>query len=113
MPKLGNVGALVQEGINGVLASLSGHLSTSTFVEGDLRAEGRSLCRPDLVGILLPAHHTPDSFSGTSRPSSSMHAGRGGNCLGTQHFGNLGRNALVGTSLSKLWYFQRIKNIAY
>jgi hypothetical protein len=85
--------------------------------EGDYSGSGEGFDRPDVVGpiqygsapynfINLASFQVPCTFGNTTEISSSGDS----NCqAGTRHFGNLGRNALVGPSF-KEWNFSLFKN---
>ncbi len=85
--------------------------------EGDYSGSGEGFDRPDVVGpiqygsapynfINLASFQVPCTFGNTTAISSSGDS----NCqAGTRHFGNLGRNALVGPSF-KEWNFSLFKN---
>jgi hypothetical protein len=85
--------------------------------EGDYSGSGEGFDRPDVVGpiqygsaphnfINLTSFQVPCTFGNTTANTSSGDS----NCLaGSRHFGNLGRNALVGPSF-KEWNFSVFKN---
>ena len=99
VPKLGHVRGLSSGwGLDGVLSLASGQpFNVNYLFEGDFNGSGEFFGRPDLVG---------NPFAGTSAPFNYLNLAAfqvpctldaGGNCIaGTQHFGNLGRNAFVG-----------------
>ena len=99
LPKLGHLRRLSSGwAVSGVLALASGQpFNVNYLFEDDYNGSGEFFGRPDLVG---------NPFSGTSTPSQFLNLAAfkvpctldaGGSCIaGTQHFGNLGRNALVG-----------------
>ncbi len=99
LPKLGNVRGLSSGwAVNGVLAVASGQpFNVNYLFEGDFNGSGEFFGRPDLVGSPFAGTHTPDSFLNLAAFKVPCTLDAGGNCIaGTQHFGNLGRNALVG-----------------
>ena len=99
LPKLGNVRGLSSGwAINGVLAVASGQpFNVNYLFEGDFNGSGEFFGRPDLVGNPFAGTHTPDNFLNLAAFKVPCTLDAGGNCTpGTQHFGNLGRNALVG-----------------
>jgi hypothetical protein len=99
LPKLGNVRGLSSGwAVNGVLAVASGQpFNVNYLFEGDFNGSGEFFGRPDLVGNPFAGTHTPDSFLNLAAFKVPCTLDAGGNCIaGTQHFGNLGRNALVG-----------------
>jgi hypothetical protein len=99
LPKLGNVRGLSSGwAVNGVLAIASGQpFNVNYLFEGDFNGSGEFFGRPDLVGNPFAGTHTPDSFLNLAAFKVPCTLDAGGNCIaGTQHFGNLGRNALVG-----------------
>ena len=112
LPKLGNLRGLSSGwSIDGVLALASGQpFNVNYLFEGDFNGSGEFFGRPDLVG---------DPFAGTSTPSNFLNLSAfrvpcaldvAGNCIaGTSHFGNLGRNALVGPGY-KSFDFSVVKN---
>src|ERR1700688_3564162 len=85
--------------------------------EGDYSGGGEGFDRPDVVGpiqygsapfnfINLTSFHVPCTFGNTTATTPSGDS----NCqAGTRHFGNLGRNVLVGPSF-KEWNFSIFKN---
>jgi hypothetical protein len=99
LPKLGNVrGFSSGWAVNGVLALASGQpFNVNYLFEGDFNGSGEFFGRPDLVGDPFAGTHTPDSFLNLAAFKVPCTLDAGGNCIaGTQHFGSLGRNALVG-----------------
>ena len=99
LPKLGNVRGLSSGwAVNGVLAVASGQpFNVNYLFEGDFNGSGEFFGRPDLVGDPFAGTHTPDSFLNLAAFKVPCTLDAGGNCIaGTQHFGSLGRNALVG-----------------
>jgi hypothetical protein len=99
LPKLGHVRGLSSGwAVNGVLAVASGQpFNVNYLFEGDFNGSGEFFGRPDLVGDPFAGTHTPDSYLNLAAFKVPCTLDAGGNCIaGTQHFGNLGRNALVG-----------------
>ncbi|HYR74485.1 MAG TPA: TonB-dependent receptor [Pyrinomonadaceae bacterium] len=99
LPKLGNVRGLSSGwAVNGVLAIASGQpFNVNYLFEGDFNGSGEFFGRPDLVGNPFAGTHTPDSFLNLAAFKVPCTLDVAGDCIaGTQHFGNLGRNALVG-----------------
>jgi hypothetical protein len=87
--------------VNGIVTLRSGQPFHVNLFD-DYNGTGEFFPRPDLVGNPYAGTHTPDSFLNLSAfavPCRLDPTGDGsaGACLpGTQHFGSLGRNALVG-----------------
>jgi hypothetical protein len=99
LPKLGHVRGLSSGwALNGVLAIASGQpFNVNYLFEGDFNGSGEFFGRPDLVGNPFAGTHTPDSFLNLAAFKVPCTLDASGSCIaGTQHFGNLGRNALVG-----------------
>jgi hypothetical protein len=99
LPKLGHVpGLSTGWAVNGVLAVASGQpFNVNYLFEGDFNGSGEFFGRPDLVGDPFAGTHIPDSFLNLAAFKVPCTLDAFGNCIaGTQHFGNLGRNALVG-----------------
>ncbi len=99
LPKLGHVPGLSSGwAVNGVLALASGQpFNVNYLFEGDFNGSGEFFGRPDLVGDPFAGTHTPDSFLNLAAFKVPCTLDAAGDCVaGTQHFGNLGRNALVG-----------------
>ncbi len=98
-------------GFDGVVNMQDGQpFSFNYNFEGDYSGSGEGFDRPDVVGpiqygkapfnfINLTSFQVPCTFGNTTANSSSGDS----NCLaGTRHFGNLGRNALVGPTFKEL-----------
>jgi len=99
LPKLGHVPGLSSGwAVNGVLALASGQpFNVNYLFEGDFNGSGEFFGRPDLVGDPFAGTHTPDSFLNLAAFKVPCTLDAAGDCVaGTQHFGSLGRNALVG-----------------
>jgi hypothetical protein len=91
--------------LNGVLTLRSGSPFHVNLFD-DYNGTGEFFPRPDLVGDPFAGTHTPDNFLNLSAfkvPCTLDPSGDGSaaSCIaGTQHFGSLGRNALVGPGYS-------------
>jgi hypothetical protein len=99
LPNLGHVKGLSSGwAVNGVLALASGQpFNVNYLFEGDFNGSGEFFGRPDLVGDPFAGTHTPDSFLNLAAFKVPCTLDAAGDCVaGTQHFGSLGRNALVG-----------------
>jgi hypothetical protein len=97
-------------GVDGVLTMNSGQpFNVNYLFEGNFNGSGEFFGRPDLVGNPFAGVHAPGQFLNLSAfqvPCTLV----GGNCVaGTQHFGNLGRNAFVGPAF-KNFDFSLVKN---
>jgi hypothetical protein len=86
--------------------------------EDDFSGSGEGFDRPDVVGPVVYNYHDPNNFLDLSSfampctitPGLSTISGFTSDCLpGTQHFGNLGRNALQGPPF-KQWDLAIYKN---
>ena len=84
--------------IDGVLSLAAGQpFNVNYLFEGDFNGSGEFFGRPDLVGNPFTGTKTPSQFLNLAAFQVPCTLDAGGNCLpGTQHFGNLGRNAFVG-----------------
>ncbi len=99
LPKLGHVRGLSSGwAVNGVLAIASGQpFNVNYLFEGDFNGSGEFFGRPDLVGNPFAGTRTPDQYLDLTAFKVPCTLDAMGNCIaGTQHFGNLGRNAFVG-----------------
>ncbi|HVG18227.1 MAG TPA: TonB-dependent receptor [Blastocatellia bacterium] len=91
--------------LNGVLTLRSGSPFHVNLFD-DYNGTGEFFPRPDLVGDPYAGTHTPDNFLNLSAfkvPCTLDPSGDGSaaSCIaGTQHFGSLGRNALIGPGYS-------------
>jgi len=88
--------------INGVVAIQTGQpVNLNYLFEGDFNGSDEYFGRPDVVGNPLAGQHFPNTFLDASAfavPCTWDPVA--GSCVaGTQHFGNLGRNAFTGPSL--------------
>ena len=121
-PKFGGGLAKLKDGwgFDGVLNLQDGQPFTFNYnFEGDYSGSGEGFDRPDVVGpiqygstpfnfINLTAFQVPCTFGNTTAISDSGDS----QCLsGTRHFGNLGRNTLIGPSF-KEFNFSVFKNTA-
>ncbi len=89
--------------MSGVLTLMSGHpFNINYFFNDDWDGSGEFYGRPDVVGPIVYNHNNPFEFLDLSSfqvPCTLDPTGDGSSvfCIpGTQHFGNLGRNALIG-----------------
>jgi hypothetical protein len=87
--------------ITGVLSMQAGQpVNINYLFEGDFNGSGEYFGRPDLVGDPYAGRHMPNRFLDASAfavPCRWMAAEQ--SCApGSQHFGNLGRNAITGPS---------------
>jgi len=99
LPTLGHIKGLSSGwAINGVLALASGQpFNVNYLFEGDFNGSGEFFGRPDLVGDPFAGTHTPTQFLNLAAFKVPCTLDLTGNCIaGTQHFGNVGRNAFVG-----------------
>jgi len=85
-------------GLDGVLSVTSGQPFSVTWqFDDDFNGTGEFFGRPDLVGDPFAGTHTPDRFLNFSAFQAPCAPDGSGFCVdGTQHFGNLKRNAFVG-----------------
>jgi hypothetical protein len=83
---------------SGTLAAAAGQpFNVNYLFEGNFNGSGEFFGRPDLVGNPFQGTSTPNSFVNLAAFAVPCNVDSSGNCLpGTQHFGNLGRNAFVG-----------------
>src|SRR5262249_37697132 len=84
--------------VSGLLGLASGQpFNVNYLFEGDFNGSGEGFGRPDLVGNPFAATREPDRFLNlTAFHIPCVDDGTGACLPGTQHFGNLGRNAFVG-----------------
>jgi hypothetical protein len=93
--------------LNGIVTLRSGSPFHLVLFD-DYNGTGEFFPRPDLVGDPFQGTHGPDNFlnlSGFRVPCTLDPDGDGsaGSCIpGTQHFGSLGRNSLVGPAYHNL-----------
>jgi len=112
LPKLGNIRGLSSGwAFNGVLGLASGQpINVNYLFEGDFNGSGEFFGRPDLVGNPLTGTSTPSQFLNLTAFKVPCTLDDEGACIpGTQHFGSLGRNALVGPSFRN-FDFSIVKN---
>ena len=84
--------------VDGVLALAAGQpFNVNYLFEGDFNGSGEFFGRPDLVGNPFAGTSTPGNFLNLTAFQVPCSLDASGNCIaGTQHFGNVGRNAFVG-----------------
>jgi len=112
LPKVGHVRGLSSGwALNGVLALASGQpFNVNYLFEGDFNGSGEFFGRPDLVGNPFAGTSTPGQFLNLTAFKVPCTLDVFGNCIaGTQHFGSLGRNALVGPNYRN-FDFSVVKN---
>src|SRR6266850_2024314 len=112
LPKIGNVRGLSSGwSFDGVLALASGQpFNVNYLFEGDFNGSGEFFDRPDLVGNPFAGTSTPGQFLNLTAFKVPCTLDEEGGCIsGTQHFGSLGRNALVGPSFRN-FDFSVVKN---
>ena len=99
--------------VDGVLALAAGQpFNVNYLFEGDFNGSDEFFGRPDLVGDPFAGTSTPNSFLNLSAFHIPCTDDGTGNCVpGTQHFGNLGRNAFVGPNY-KNFDFSLVKDTA-
>jgi len=101
LPDLGHVKWISSGwGVDGVLALAAGQpFNVNYLFEGDFNGSGEFFGRPDLVGNPFTGTKSPGQFLNLTAFKVPCTLDAGGNCIpGTQHFGNVGRNAFVGPS---------------
>jgi len=83
---------------NGVLALSAGQpFNLNYLFEGNYNGSGEFFGRPDVVGNPFAGTSGPGQFLNLSAFQVPCTLNGGGNCIaGTEHFGNVGRNAFVG-----------------
>lgn len=88
---------------NGVVSLSAGQpFNVNYLFEGDFNGSGEFIGRPDVVGNPFAGTRSPNQFLNLSAFQVPCTLS-GGSCIaGTQHFGNLGRNAYVGPSYKNL-----------
>ncbi|HLY97799.1 MAG TPA: carboxypeptidase regulatory-like domain-containing protein [Candidatus Angelobacter sp.] len=91
-------------GLDGVLTLNAGQpYNVNYLFEGNFNGSGEGFGRPDLVGNPFAGTHTPGNFLNLSAFQVPCAVDGSGNCIpGTQHFGNLGRNAFTGPTYKNL-----------
>ncbi|MGB7922574.1 MAG: TonB-dependent receptor [Pyrinomonadaceae bacterium] len=86
--------------LNGILTLRSGSPFHVNFFD-DFNGTGEFFPRPDLVGDPYAGTSTPDNFLNLSAFKVPCTLDADGACIpGTQHFGSLGRNSLIGPGYS-------------
>ncbi|HXL21987.1 MAG TPA: TonB-dependent receptor [Candidatus Dormibacteraeota bacterium] len=90
-------------GLNGILTVQSGQPFHLIFSEDDFDGSGQFFPKPDVVGPIVYHPRDPNNFLDLTAfavpctPVASGFDGTAGSCTpGTRHFGNLGRNSLIG-----------------
>jgi len=88
-------------------------VNVNYLFEGDFNGSGEFFGRPDLVGDPFAGRHLPNTFLNASAFAvpCTWDAGAGACVPGTQHFGNLGRNAFEGPPF-KDFDISLVKNMA-
>jgi hypothetical protein len=83
---------------DGVLALAAGQpFNVNYLFENDFNGSGEFFGRPDIVGDPFAGTRLPDQILNLAAFQVPCTLDAGGDCVaGTQHFGNLGRNAFVG-----------------
>ncbi len=101
--------------LNGILTLQTGQpVNVSYLFEGDFNGSDEFFGRPDVVGNPFNGRHLPDRFLDASAFAvpCTWDATAGSCVSGTQHFGNLGRNAFRGPSF-KQFDFSLAKNFRF
>jgi len=90
-------------GVNGIVTVQSGQPFHLVFSEDDFDGSGQFFPKPDVVGRIVYHQRDPNNFLDLSAfavpctPIASGFDGTASTCVpGTRHFGNLGRNSLLG-----------------
>jgi hypothetical protein len=112
MPSLGHVRWLSSGwAMDGVLTFASGQpFNVNYLFEGDFNGSGEFFGRPDLVGNPFAGTSAPNNFLDLTAFKVPCTLNAGGNCnAGTQHFGNVGRNAFIGPDFRN-FDFSLVKN---
>jgi hypothetical protein len=90
--------------LNGILSVQTGQpVNVNYLFEGDFNGSGEFFGRPDVVGDPKIGRHLPNAFlSAEAFAVPCTWDAAAGSCVpGTQHFGNLGRNAFNGPSFQQ------------
>ncbi len=98
--------------LNGILSVQTGQpVNVNYLFEGDFNGSGEYFGRPDLVGNPTAGRQLPDTFLNAAAFAvpCTWDATAGACVPGTQHFGNLGRNAFTGPTF-KQFDFSIAKN---
>jgi len=90
-------------GVNGIVTVQSGAPFHMIIESSDFDGSGTFFAKPDVVGPIRYNYSDPNnfldltSFAAPCTPMATGFTGSASSCLpGTRHFGNLGRNALLG-----------------
>jgi outer membrane receptor protein involved in Fe transport len=83
-------------GLNGILTVQSGAPFHMILGSGDFDGSGTFFSKPDVVGPIKYNYSDPANFLDLSSFAVPCTFGPNGCIAGTRHFGNLGRNSLVG-----------------
>ena len=90
-------------GLNGIVTVQSGQPFHLIFSEDDFDGSGQFFSKPDVVGPIVYHQRDPNNFLDLTAfavpctPLASGFDGSASTCTpGTRHFGNLGRNSLIG-----------------
>jgi hypothetical protein len=114
LPKTQTYKALLSDwSLNGILAMQTGQpVNVNYLFEGDFNGSDEYFGRPDVVGNPFAGRHFPDTFlNAAAFAVPCTWDATAGSCVsGTQHFGNLGRNAFTGPTY-KSFDFSLVKNI--
>jgi Carboxypeptidase regulatory-like domain/TonB-dependent Receptor Plug Domain len=120
LPKMGGGMQMLKNGwgFDSTVSLQSGQPFTLNFnCEDDYSGGGDCFDRPDVVGPIVYHKHDPTNYidlSAFAMPctNNGSLSGSASDCVpGTRHYGNLGRNALVGPTY-KQWDFALYKNTA-
>ncbi len=98
--------------LNGILSIQTGQpVNVNYLFEGDFNGSGEYYGRPDLVGDPKAGRQLPNAFLNAEAFAvpCTWDASAGDCAPGTQHFGNLGRNAFTGPSFRQ-FDFSVVKN---
>jgi hypothetical protein len=99
--------------LNGILAIQTGQpVNVNYLFEGDFNGSDEYFGRPDVVGDPFAGRHLPNTFLNAAAFAvpCAWDASAGSCVSGTQHFGNLGRNAFTGPTY-KNFDFSLVKSI--
>jgi hypothetical protein len=114
LPKTQKYKALLSDwSLNGIAAIQTGQpVNVNYLFEGDFNGSDEYFGRPDVVGNPFAGRHFPDTFlNAAAFAVPCTWDATAGSCVsGTQHFGNLGRNAFTGPTY-KSFDFSLVKNI--
>ena len=90
--------------LNGILSVQTGQpVNVNYLFEGDFNGSSEFFGRPDVVGDPKAGRHFPNAFLNAEAFAvpCTWDAASGSCAPGTQHFGNLGRNAFTGPSFKQ------------